>query len=240
MRVLAFSDVHADTEACRDLAQRSERADLVVAAGDFAIRHDGLEPTLKALAAITKPAAVVPGNNETEEALRAAAPAHWPNASVLHAEVAEVGKARIAALGGGVPPTGKDWSFDLTEDEAGERLGRLREALAGARLDILVTHSPPLGACDEIARGQHTGSRAISEAIPLLRPRLVVCGHVHPAWRQHAWVGSTLVYNAGPLGALIDLGPKSIILSRPHTGPLSGTGQTAWLDDVVVLKIPHA
>jgi len=238
MRMLAFSDVHTDLEACRDLAARSQRADLVVAAGDFAIRHDGLDATIAELGAITAPAVAAPGNNETEEALRASAASHWPAARVLHGEVAEVGRARVAALGGGIPETGKDWSWDLSEEAASAALGRIAETLAGARLDVLVTHSPPLGLCDEAVPNRHTGSSAIAAAIGLLKPRVLVCGHVHPAWRQYAWSGSTLVYNAGPLGAVLDVGPESVVVSRPHTGPVSGTGRTMWLDDVLVLKPP--
>lgn len=46
---------------------------------------------------------------------------------------------------------------------------------------IIVSHTPPLDACDrETYRGTHVGSHALSGAI-LARPsvRLVVCGHIH-------------------------------------------------------------
>ena len=63
----------------------SAEADVVIGAGDFASVHEGLEETIDALAAIETPTVLVPGNNETEDALREAA-AGWSAATVLHGE----------------------------------------------------------------------------------------------------------------------------------------------------------
>jgi predicted phosphodiesterase len=43
MRVLAFSDVHRDLRHGRRLARRAREVDVVVAAGDFASVHRGLD-----------------------------------------------------------------------------------------------------------------------------------------------------------------------------------------------------
>ena len=55
----------------------------MVAAGDFASIHEGLEETIDALKAIETTTVLVPGNNETEAALREAC-GEWPQAIVLH------------------------------------------------------------------------------------------------------------------------------------------------------------
>ncbi|MEL7474176.1 MAG: metallophosphoesterase, partial [Planctomycetota bacterium] len=183
MRLLVFSDIHQDKRACEDLVRRSARADLVVGAGDFATRHDGLEETIAALGAIDAPSVVAPGNNETPEALAAACAAGWPRAHVLHGRVATIEGWRVLGIGAGVPPTGKEWSFDLDEEEVEDLVGALEVDLEatgveGRRIDALVTHSPPRGCCDEVARGVPMGSVAIAEAVRRLRPRVVVCGHV--------------------------------------------------------------
>lgn len=243
MRLLVFSDAHTDLTACRDLVGRSARVDLVVGAGDFATRHEGLVATLRALGASSTAAAVVPGNNERPEALRAACAEVWRSAVVLHGEVAEVGGVRVAGLGAGVPPTGKDWSYDLTEEEAGAMGEALVEAARSAwgdgGVDVLVTHAPPKGLCDEAAPGVSMGSEALAGLVRCLSPRVMVCGHVHASWRRHGWVGRTLVYNAGPLGAVVDVQEEgSIVVQRPHEGPVMGTGETSWLDDVLVLRPP--
>jgi Icc-related predicted phosphoesterase len=139
VRLLAFSDIHRDERQAARLAEMSSNADVVVAAGDFASIHRGLEQLIDMLVVIEKPTVLVPGNNETAEALRAACRG-WRPAIVLHGEGTEIDGVPFWGLGGGVPPTPWPWSFDLTEEEAGEKL-------AGCPEDaVLVVHSPPKGA----------------------------------------------------------------------------------------------
>jgi Icc-related predicted phosphoesterase len=193
MKLLAFSDLHRDLEIARRLVERSAEADVVLAAGDFASMHRGLEETIDALRSIETPTLLVPGNNETEEALRAACDG-WDAATVLHGEVAEVGGVTFAGLGGGVPVTPWDWSFDLTEEEATEKLAGAPE---GA---VFVVHSPPRGHVDG-----GFGSEAILGAIEAKRPPLAVCGHIHECWGQESRVGATRVINLGPAGTFLEI-----------------------------------
>jgi uncharacterized protein len=37
------------------------------------------------------------------------------------------------------------------------------------------------------------------------RPRLVLCGHIHQAWRQEGVVGESRVVNVGPKGMYFDV-----------------------------------
>jgi uncharacterized protein len=198
VKLLAFSDLHRDLGQAGELVERSTEADAVIAAGDFASVHDGLEETIAVLAGITSPTILVPGNNETEEELRAACEG-WDAATVLHGESAEVDGTQFFGLGAGVPITPWDWSFDLDEDQA-------REKLAGCPEDaVLVVHSPPKGHCDQSSAGDHLGSEAILEAIESKRPKLAVCGHIHESWGAESQVGPTPVINLGPSGRLLDV-----------------------------------
>jgi Icc-related predicted phosphoesterase len=198
VKILAFSDLHCSEPACRSLVERSEGFDLVIGAGDFASMHHGLEPTLEILAGIEVPALLVPGNNETEDALREAAES-WPTATVLHGESTEVGGITFFGLGAGIPTTPWEWSFDLDDAEADEMLAGCPE---GA---VMIVHSPPLGHCDESSGGEHLGSPAIAAAIELRRPPLAVCGHIHESWGARSQIGPTEVANLGPEGATFEL-----------------------------------
>jgi Icc-related predicted phosphoesterase len=198
MRLLAFSDLHRDLECARSLVERSPGYDVVIAAGDFANQHEGLEETIEVLAAIETPTILVPGNNETEDALREAC-GGWSAATVLHGESAEIDGVEFFGLGAGVPTTPWDWSFDLTDDEAAERLEGCSE---GA---VLVVHSPPHGHCDRSSGGDHLGSHAILDAIALKRPPLTVCGHIHEAWGERSRIGPTEIANLGPPGAEFEI-----------------------------------
>jgi Icc-related predicted phosphoesterase len=199
VKLLAFSDLHRDLAQAERLVESSSEADVVIAAGDFASVHEGLEETIGALAPITVPTVLVPGNNETEDALRAACEG-WDAAMVLHGESTEIDGIQFFGLGAGIPVTPWDWSFDLNEQEAAEKLAGCPE---GA---VLVVHSPPKGHCDESSSGEHLGSRAILDAIETERPPLAVCGHIHESWGTESEIAPTRVVNLGPAGTPIELG----------------------------------
>jgi Icc-related predicted phosphoesterase len=198
MRALAFSDLHRDLDQAARLVELSGSADVVIGAGDFASVHEGLDEMIAALAAIDTPTLIVPGNNETEEALREAASA-WPAATVLHGETAELEGMVFFGLGAGVPITPWDWSFDLSEEQAAERLANCPSDA------VLVVHSPPLGHADRSGTGDHLGSTAILGAIEERRPSLAVCGHIHESWGTQSTLGPTRIANLGPAGTWFDL-----------------------------------
>jgi Icc-related predicted phosphoesterase len=198
MRILAFSDLHRDLEAAARLVEASAEADLVIGAGDFASVHEGLEETIGALAAIETPTLLVPGNNETDAALRQAT-ASWPAARVLHGEATTLDGVDFFGLGAGIPVTPWDWSFDLDEAEAE------RELAASPEGGVLIVHSPPHGHVDRSAAGDRLGSKAILAAIEIKAPRLAVCGHIHESWGGRSQLGPTEVANLGPAGAWFEL-----------------------------------
>jgi Icc-related predicted phosphoesterase len=198
MKLLAFSDLHRDLGRASSLVERSADADVVIGAGDFASVHEGLEETIGALAAIEKPTVLVPGNNETADALRAAAEA-WPAATVLHGESKEIDGRTFFGLGAGIPITPWDWSFDLSDDEAATALEACPEEA------ILVLHSPPHGHCDQSSAGDHLGSPALAAAIERIRPPLAVCGHIHESWGERSRIGASEIANLGPDGASFEV-----------------------------------
>jgi Icc-related predicted phosphoesterase len=180
--------------------------DVVIGAGDFANRHQGLAETLDLLAAIDKPSVLVPGNGETEDELRdAVAAASWTSARVLHGdgcqiEVAGFGTVDFWGVGGGIPVTPfGDWSYDFDE-ATGEEL------LAGCPTGgVLVVHSPPIDTVDHDSSGQIRGSEAIRQAVQSKSPRLVVCGHIHSDWGKQVTLGRSRIVNAGPRGQVLTL-----------------------------------
>jgi Icc-related predicted phosphoesterase len=198
MKLLAFSDLHRDLGQAAKLVEMSAEADVVIGAGDFASVHEGLGETIAALAPIETPTVLVPGNNETEEALREAA-TEWRTATVLHGETVTIEGAEFFGLGAGVPVTPWDWSFDLDDAAAGAMMGNCPE---GA---ILVLHSPPKGHCDSNGGGDHFGSPALLEGIEEKRPRIAVCGHIHESWGCESLIGETPVRNLGPAGTWLEL-----------------------------------
>jgi len=197
VRILAFSDLHRDLTQGAKLVEMSAEADVVIGAGDFASVHKGLEETIGALSGIEKPTVLVPGNNETVDALRKAA-ADWSAATVLHGEGTTIDGVEFFGLGAGIPVTPWDWSFDLDDEEATEMLAPCPEEA------VLVLHSPPKNHCDS-AGGGNFGSPALLQAIEAKRPRLAVCGHIHESWGCESQVGPTPVRNLGPKGTWLEV-----------------------------------
>jgi Icc-related predicted phosphoesterase len=194
MRLLLFSDLHADLTAAADLVRRSRVVDAVVCAGDLCNAHQRLAQVLEVLKVIDKPTVLVAGNNETPSELREAC-ADVPQFDVLHGNGVTILGVPFWGVGGGIPvtPFGA-WSYDLAEDQA-------EPLLAGCPAGgVLVTHSPPFGVLDVASNEKHLGSVAIRNAIERCRPRLAVCGHIHACGGKRLSFGDTTVVNAGPGG----------------------------------------
>lgn len=198
MKLLAFSDLHRDLGQAAELVAMSAEADVVIGAGDFASVHEGLGETIEALASIEVPTVLVPGNNETEQALREDA-SGWDAAIVLHGNGTTIDGTEFFGLGAGIPVTPWEWSFDLDDEAASEML-------AGCpRGAVLVLHSPPRGHCDSNGTDMHFGSPALLRAIEEKTPRLAVCGHIHESWGCESQIGDTPVRNLGPKGTWIEV-----------------------------------
>jgi uncharacterized protein len=199
MKLLLFSDLHRNQEAATRLVELAKSVDVVIGAGDFANRHEGLDDTLSILAAIEKPTVLVPGNGETVDELRVAS-SQWKSATVLHGTGCEVQGVAFWGVGGGIPvtPFGA-WSYDFTEEEAMELLSGCPSG------GVLVVHSPPLNTVDHDSTGRIRGSEAIRQLVELKKPKLVACGHIHSDWGKHMKLGETQIINAGPGGFVVEI-----------------------------------
>lgn len=71
-----------------------------------------------------------------------------------------------------------------TEQELADKFSLIPEDT-----DILITHTPPYGICDEVARGDkwdNCGSKSLLSKVRAIRPRLHVFGHVHEGYGE--WI----------------------------------------------------
>ena len=142
---------------------------------------------------------LVPGNNETEDALREAA-SGWSAATVLHGGGATIDGAEFYGLGAGIPVTPWEWSFDLDDETAAGMLA----AMSRRRRSSSSTRRRR-GHCDANGSGDHFGSPALLRAIEEKAPRLAVCGHIHESWGCESQIGATPVRNLGPKGTWIEV-----------------------------------
>ena len=208
VRVLAFSDLHLDGPAADRILRAAQDADLVIGAGDFAQRREGLTDYVARLAPLEEKAILVPGNNENLAELEAAT-----TATILHGDTVTRRGLTIAGIGGGIPPLPPmaSTSWDLTEDEATACLVKIEHA------DILISHSPPKGFGDAHGDLGQIGSTAIRAAMTRLAPALCVFGHVHDDWGAMGRTGRTTWRNLGPEPVWFDLVTEAgVVKARPR------------------------
>ena len=192
VKLLAFSDLHRDLGQAGRLVERSSEADVVIAAGDFASVHEGLEETIDAAAADLRAHRPRPRQQRDRGCAarrlrglgrgdRPPRPGDGDRRDAVLRPRAPGSRSR--------PGTGASTS---TRTQAAEKLADCPEDA------VLVVHSPPKGHCDQSSAGDHLGSQAILEAIEAKRPQLAVCGHIHESWGAESEIGPTRVHQPRP------------------------------------------
>lgn len=206
VRVLAVSDVVED--ALWADAKTARGAQLILACGDLPFDYLGYLMT-----ALDVPLVFVPGNHDPDMSgyrisragltLRAGLPARppWPDGALCaDGRIVDVAGLRIAGLGGCLRYNdGPNQYSNRQQARRGRRLaGRAltRPARDGRRVDILLTHAPPLGVGDE-PDPAHQGFSALAPLVARLRPVLLLHGHVQFEAKAHPsrLLGSTIVRN---------------------------------------------
>jgi Icc-related predicted phosphoesterase len=86
-----------------------------------------------------------------------------------------------------------NWAFMKRPEELREVYARIPEGI-----DVLVSHQPPAGTNTrvyDVLRGEiDVGSVELGEAIDRVKPRLVICGHIHGAYGKYVR-GATEIRN---------------------------------------------
>jgi Icc-related predicted phosphoesterase len=91
-----------------------------------------------------------------------------------------------------------DWAFNAPRRDDELFLATKFDAIP-LGIDVVVAHGPPRGYGDLTRGGEHVGSTAMTRTLERVRPRLMVCGHIHPAYGRYR-LAETEMVNA----ALVD------------------------------------
>jgi len=204
MRILAVAD-EVDEALYGDKLLRL-RPDLIVSCGDLPFEY--LE---NLVSRVNVPLVYVPGNHDPD--LRPANLATAPTLDLtlpgpqgcdnLDGHLLNAAEIYIAGLGGCLRykpgPNQRTQTEMFWRALRLEMRVRLNQVISGRRLDVMVTHAPPLGCGDQLDP-PHRGFAAFNRLINNLAPKVLIHGHVHPFGRtvtDHR-LGGTLVVNAVP------------------------------------------
>ncbi|KAL8852083.1 MAG: hypothetical protein Q9221_003013 [Calogaya cf. arnoldii] len=106
---------------------------------------------------------------------------NYPFITFLAYDVAEVKllkpggpRTSFKIFGSPYSPARGTWAYGYQPDEAFNLWRRIP-----LDADVVVTHTPPKGHCDESRDRGPTGCEALRQALWNVRPSLAVCGHVH-------------------------------------------------------------
>lgn len=81
-----------------------------------------------------------------------------------------------------------NWAYNSDEEYIWAYLDSL------ARVDVMISHSPPRGVLDSDGR-QQFGLGALRKYIARYQPQIVICGHIHEGYGTQV-IGRTHVYNS--------------------------------------------
>lgn len=104
-----------------------------------------------------------------------------------------------------------DWAFNAPEDQL-----ELAFDLIPDDTDIIVAHGPPYGQGDRTPRGEYVGSKSMLKTIRRVKPKLMVCGHIHRAFGQYRLgdhPGATKVVNAAYVNEMYDPTNEPVVIN---------------------------
>lgn len=100
----------------------------------------------------------------------------------------------IRLYGNAYTPWFHDWAFNAPKKDGELFLSKMYDQLDSHPVDIMVTHGPPLFACDELDNGICVGSEALRDRVLKSQPQYVICGHIHSGYGRST-LGETTVLN---------------------------------------------
>lgn len=183
MRILLLSDTHGSHEQVE-----IPPADVLIHAGDMT--RSGTLDELAAfnafLATLPHPVKLVIAGNRDFCCEGNPVESRRLLTNAIYLEDEEFAIAGLRVYGSPWQPPFLNMAFNLPRGEAlREKWDRIP-----AGVDILVTHTPPMGFGDLTNLGAHVGCEELSAAVLRVRPQVNVYGHIHEGYgdRSHAGI----------------------------------------------------
>lgn len=197
MKCLIFADIHNDKKAMEDLVLRAKENDInfMICAGDLSNFGTGLHAMLKLIDSVNKPCYIIPGNHEGDETLTKALK-KYSKIKNIHKQAVELDGYILLGYG--------DGGFSK-EDLEFRKLSRQWYGKYNGKKIILLTHGPPYGTEIDYLHKSHVGNLDYRKFIDRIKPKVVVCGHIHETAGIITELKETKIINPGWDGMVITL-----------------------------------
>lgn len=86
-----------------------------------------------------------------------------------------------------------DWAWMLHREQMAAKMAEIPEGI-----DVIVSHGPPFGIRDQagaVWNNDHLGSQELLERIMAIKPRVVICGHIHGGFGYEPFKHEPIVLN---------------------------------------------
>ena len=198
MKFLAFLDLHEDKKALKQLLECSARPEVefIICAGDLTQFSRNIRFILWKFNELGKKIYLIPGNHESDKVFSEVLP-DYPNFMNINNKAVEVDGYVLLGYGGG--------GFS-SEDSDFRKIAREWYGKYKDKKTILVIHGPPFGTKTDLIENQYVGNKDYRAFIERIKPKLVICGHIHETAGMIDKIGETMVINPGWEGMFIELG----------------------------------
>ena len=198
MKFLTFTDLHEDRHKLQELVERASKPDIdfVICLGDISTFGRGLKIVLENFNKLGKKMYVLPGNHEENlelgEVLK-----EFENCIYFHEQALKMDGYVFLGYGGG--------GF-AQEDADFRKISRSWYGKFNGEKIVLFTHMPPFGnKTDFLESHGHVGNKDYRKFIERIKPKLVICGHLHETVGEVDKIGNSKVVNPGWDGMVIEL-----------------------------------
>lgn len=199
-KIMAVSDIHADSELAKKLAKRAEKenVDLIILGGDLTWANQEISDIIKPFTKLQKEILLIPGNHEPLSTIDTLTEI-YPNTKNIHGR--SMKKGELGIFGAGYDSkTGPFW---VEDEDIFRALKKGHEGVKDSKRKIMVTHAHAKGSKAEFSG--FPGSKGVEKAIKKFQPDFALSGHIHEAGGLQEQLGKTTILHVGRNAAIFEI-----------------------------------
>lgn len=175
MKIICISDTHNKYQM---LDGRLPNGDILIHAGDL-VSHGTVEEIQNFINWYSKQPheyKIFVGGNHDGALEHSKERITIPN-NLIYLENEQIIINGLKIWGSPVSPPFRSFGFMWDEEKRESLYKKIPE-----NCDIIINHSPPFGTLDTVLEGMQVGCKYLAENISRIKPKVVICGHIHESY----------------------------------------------------------